>query len=84
MQFQFSKFSRVPAFAKVGQSFKADLEIVFKNMQRKYDCQSLDLYSFFNAIEHLVPKIYKSDTFIDGLQQFLDNAIEFFEPEAQV
>jgi len=64
---QFSRFSRVPELAKVGQFFKADLDIVFKNMQRKYDTQSLDIHGFFNAIEILVPKVFKTDTFVEGL-----------------
>jgi len=41
--YQFSRLARVPGFAKVNQFFKADLEISFKNIQRKYDVQSLDL-----------------------------------------
>jgi len=64
---QFSRFSRVPELAKVGQFFKADLDIVFKNMQRKYDSQTLDIHGFFNAVEILVPKVFKTDTFIEGL-----------------
>lgn len=36
--YQFSRLARIPNLAKKDQSFKADLEIQFKNMQRKYDC----------------------------------------------
>ena len=35
--FQFQRFYKVPFIGKVGSYFKADLEIVFKSMQRKYD-----------------------------------------------
>ena len=43
----------MPEFGKVGSYFKADLEIVFKNLQRKHDCNYLDIYGLFEAIEVL-------------------------------
>lgn len=82
--FQFSRLYKVPEFGKLGSYFKADLEIVFKQLLIKHDLQhnSLDLYSFFEAIEILTSKIYKKDedtTFGDNLTQFLDAAVPFFE-----
>jgi hypothetical protein len=50
----------VPEFCSVGSFFKADIEIVFKNLQRKYDLICLDLYSFFESIEILCQKVYKN------------------------
>jgi len=41
--YQFNRLARVPGFGKVNQFFKADLEISFKNTQRKYEVQSLEL-----------------------------------------
>lgn len=80
--FQFSRLARVPEFARVNQFFKADLDICFKNMQRKYDCQGLDLHAFFDAIESLSKKIYKDeDVFEDCLAQFLDAALPFFDEQ---
>ena len=52
---------KVPAFSKIGSYFKADIEIVFKNLQRKHDCNFLDLYAFFEAVETLSQKIYKDE-----------------------
>jgi hypothetical protein len=43
----------VPEYSKAGSYFKADIEIVFKNLQRKHDCTHLDIYAFFEAIEVL-------------------------------
>mgnify|MGYP001282011829 FL=1 len=51
--FQFSRFHKVPEFNKIGNYFKADIEIVFKNLQRKHDCNCIDIYGFFEAIEVL-------------------------------
>jgi len=51
--FQFSRFHKVPEFGKAGSYFKADLEIVFKNLQRKHDCNYIDIYGLFEAIEVL-------------------------------
>lgn len=80
--FQFSKLSRVPEFGKVNQFFKADLDICFKNMQRKHDCVALDLHAFFDAIEYVSQKIYKDEAkFEDCLVQFLDAAIPFMEEQ---
>jgi len=59
--FQFSRFYKVPEFGKIGSFFKADLEMVFKNLQRKYDSTYLDIYAFFEAIEILSGKVYKTD-----------------------
>ena len=36
--YQFGRLARVPGFTKVSAAFKPDVEICFKNMQRKYDC----------------------------------------------
>lgn len=58
-QFQFSRFHKVPEFGKTGSYFKADLELVFKNLQKKYESVCLDLYAFFDACELLAQKIYK-------------------------
>ena len=67
-------------FARANQFFKADLDICYKNMQRKYDCPALDLNAFFDAIEQLSQKIYKdADELVDCLNAFLDAAIPFFE-----
>ena len=49
----------MPEFGKVGSYFKADIEIVFKNLQRKYDSNYLDIYGFFEAVEKLTQKMYK-------------------------
>jgi len=80
--FQFSKLARVPEFARANQFFKADLDICFKNMQRKHDCAALDLHGFFDAIEYLSKKIYKDEEqFEPCLTQFLDAAVPFFEDQ---
>ena len=68
---------------KANQFFKADLDICFKNMQRKYDTPSLDLYAFFDAVEALAAKIYKDEPLIDAVTMFLDEAIPFFEEQKQ-
>lgn len=54
-------------------------------MQRKYDCQSLDIHAFFDAIEILSCKIYKQVS-EDGhvevsecLEMFLAEALPFFQ-----
>ena len=81
--FQFSRLSRVPDFAKVNQFFKADLDICFKNMARKHDTQALDLHAFFDAIEQLSQKIYKDEEDIEtSLDYFLDAAVAYFEEQA--
>ena len=80
--FQFSRFHKVPEFSKVGSYFKADLEIAFKNMQRKYDSPSLDIYSFFETVETLAQKIYKDyedSTYGERIEWFLDASLEYFE-----
>ena len=51
--FQFSRLSRVPQFSKVNQFFKADLDICFKNAQRKHDTPALDIHAFFEVVESL-------------------------------
>ena len=51
-------------------------------MQRKYDCQGLDLHAFFDAIEALSKKIYKEEeVFENCLCQFLDAALPFFDEQ---
>jgi len=80
--FQFSRLARVPEFTRMNQFFKADLEICFKNMQRKHDCQALSLDGFFDAVEYLSKKVYKDEEdFEECLTQFLDAAIPFFEEQ---
>ena len=77
----------MPEFGKTGGSyFKADLELVFKNLQKKYECVCLDIYAFFDACEILAQKIYKEQVNEDGqslygenVETFLDTSIEFFE-----
>lgn len=82
--FQFARLHKVPEFGKLGSYFKADLELVFKNMIIKYDLKNnhIDLYGFFEAIEILASKIYKEETDNtqgDNIGQFLDAAMVFFE-----
>ena len=80
--FQFSRLNKVPEFGKQGSFFKADLEIVFKNLQRKYECVYLDIYAFFEAIEKLSEKVYKDQeemTFGDKIKEFIERGVEFFE-----
>jgi len=36
--YQFGRLARVPGFTKVSTAFKPDVDICFKNMQRKYEC----------------------------------------------
>jgi hypothetical protein len=57
-------------------------------MTRKYDCQSLDIYQFFEAIESLSQKIFKPNYEGEGelgldecLEMFLAEAIPFFTIE---
>lgn len=51
-------------------------------MQRKHDCNALDLHGFFDAIESLCKKIYKDEeVFETCLTQFLDAAIPFIEEQ---
>lgn len=54
-----SKLARIAGFTRNNQTFKADLEIAFKNMQRKYECQSLDIHSFFEVLETLSIKLFR-------------------------
>ena len=83
--FQFSRLYKVPEFSKLGSYFKADLEIVFKQLLVKYDLQhnALDLYAFFDAIEILTTKIYKNQsedtTYGDNIYSFLEATTTFFE-----
>lgn len=80
--FQFSKLARISEFTRANQFFKADLDICYKNMQRKYNSASLDLDAFFDAIEYLSKKIFKDEeVFETCLNQFLDAAIPFFEEQ---
>jgi hypothetical protein len=83
----FSKFSRIPGFTKNNQSFKADLEICFKNMQRKYECVFLDIHSFFEVLETLCVKVFRPKviaedevemTVAECLELFLAEAIPYF------
>ena len=69
----------MPGFAKVSPFFKADLDICLKNMQRKYDSPTLDLYAFFDAVEALSQKIYKEESLLEAVKMFLEEAIPFFE-----
>ena len=74
----------MPEFSKLGSYFKADLEIVFKQLLLKYDLQHncIDLYGFFEAIETLTQKIYKPSeetTFGDNITTFLDVTTTYFE-----
>lgn len=74
----------MPEFSKLGSYFKADLEIVFKQLLVKYDLQHncIDLYSFFEAIEILTQKIYKTNeetSFGDNITTFLDATLTYFE-----
>ena len=61
-------------------------------MQRKYDCQSLDLHSFFEAIEVIAIKLFRPPlpkdnqedpqeqaTLGECLSQFLAEAAPFFD-----
>lgn len=51
-------------------------------MQRKHDCNALDLHGFFDGIESLCKKIYKDeDVFETCLTQFLDAAIPYIEDQ---
>jgi hypothetical protein len=83
--YQFGRLARVPGFSKVSSAFKPDVEICFKNMQRKYDCQSLDIHAFFDAIEVLSQKIYKNYSeegvleVSECLEMFLAEALPFFQ-----
>ena len=82
--YQFGRLSRVPGFTKVSAAFKPDVEICFKNMHRKYDCQSLDIHAFFDAIEILSQKIFKQVNeegkveVAECLEMFLAEALPFF------
>ncbi len=51
--FQFARLYKVPEFGKLGSYLKADIELGFKNLQKKYDQTYLDIYAFFEAIEIL-------------------------------
>jgi hypothetical protein len=80
--FQFSRLTKVPSFSKLGSYFKADLEMVFKSLQKKYEVQFLDIYGFFDAIEILSAKIYKDQeemSYLDKVSAFIGETTEFFE-----
>ena len=81
--FQFSRLARVPEFLKINQFLKADLDICFKNMQRKYDSQTLDIHAFFDAIEILSKKIWKEESFDCALSYFLDAALPYYEQQVE-
>jgi hypothetical protein len=70
------------------------MEICFKNIQRKYDCQNLDLHSFFEVVEQLCIKLYRPNVKpnADGeeeektpmsecIEMFLNEAVPFFEEQ---
>ena len=71
----------MPEFGKVGSYFKADLEIVFKNLQRKHDCNYLDIYALFEAIEVLSQKVYKDEdrSYGENIAEFIEKSLAFFE-----
>ena len=83
---QFNRVGRITAFGKMNQFFKADLDICFKNMLKKYDCQFLDIHAFFELLETVSIKIFRAKPSDDDelsvsecLDQFLTEAIPFYE-----
>ena len=61
-------------------------------MQRKYECQSLDIHSFFEVLETLSTKLYRqkptSDdqdemTVAECLEMLLNEAIPYFSEQQQ-
>jgi hypothetical protein len=55
------RLAKVTEFTKAeGTYFKADLEIIFKNLVKNHDSMSsIDIYDFFTAVEKLSIKMYK-------------------------
>ena len=41
----------------------------------------MDLSAFFDAVEALSTKIYKSDSLVEGLEQFFEHATAYFEEQ---
>lgn len=87
-QFQFLRITKVPEFAKEGSYFKADLEILYKAMLKKYDTTAIDIYAFFEAMEKICVKLYKDTgegemTHAEKIKAFLDSSIPFFEEFVQ-
>lgn len=64
------------------------MEIIYKNLIRKYDCSSLDIHAFFDGCEALSQKIFKPNYEGEGelgldecLEMFLNDALPFFKGE---
>lgn len=79
-QYQISRLARISSFTKLSQSFKADLEICMKNVQRKHDCQHFDIHAFFEFVESIATKTFKQGevSLLDCLELFLAEAQALF------
>ena len=81
--FLFQKLSKVPGFlSKIGSGgiMKADYDILFKNITKKYEVQTMDIYCFFEAVEALCFKIYReAESLEEALEKFLTTAIAEYE-----
>ena len=59
---------------------KADYDILYKNVVKRYELVTMDIYAFFDAIETLCWKIFKdAETLEEALLKFLDAAIPEYE-----
>ena len=56
---------------------KPDFDIVYKNILRKYECNVMDLYAFFDALEVLANKAFK-DNFSENLEKLLDMTLDYY------
>ena len=81
--FLFQKLCKVPGFlSKIGSGgiMKADYDILFKTVTKKYEVQTMDIYCFFEAVETLSQKIFKdAETLEQALEKFLELAIAEYE-----
>lgn len=69
----------MPAFGKASSVLKADFDIAFKNILRKYDYSALDFYGFLDALELMAGKIYKGQPLSYGIEQIITLANEYFD-----
>jgi len=73
----------VAAFFKSNNIIKADLDIVYKNVARRYESNTMDFYGFLDGVEQLATKIYRKETLNESVQLFLEKANAHFDALAK-
>ncbi len=52
---------------------------MYKNALRRNDTTNMDFYTFLDAVEQLATKIYKKEEFSESIENFLNDAVSYFE-----